>query len=30
MPDRHDAFCIAAWLARADRDGSFAARLNPT
>jgi hypothetical protein len=21
-PDRHDAFCIAAWLGRADRDGT--------
>jgi hypothetical protein len=27
--DQHDAFCIAAWLSRADRDGSFAAFLNP-
>jgi hypothetical protein len=23
-PDQHDAFCIAAWLARADRDGTLA------
>jgi hypothetical protein len=28
-PDQHDAFCIAAWLSRADRDGSLAAFLNP-
>jgi hypothetical protein len=28
-PDQHDAFCIAAWLACADRDGSLAAFLNP-
>ena len=27
--DQHDAFTIAAWLARADRDGSLAAALNP-
>lgn len=27
--DQHDAFTIAAWLARADRDGSLAAFLNP-
>jgi hypothetical protein len=28
-PDQHDAFCIAAWLARADRDGSLQGYLNP-
>jgi hypothetical protein len=28
-PDQHDAFCIAAWLARADLDGSLAGFLNP-
>ncbi len=28
-PDQHDAYCIAAWLARADRDGSLAALLRP-
>ena len=27
--DQHDAFSIAAWLWRADRDGSLAAFLNP-
>lgn len=27
--DQHDAFGIAAWLSRADRDGSLAAFLNP-
>src|ERR1700716_705373 len=27
--DQHDAFSTAAWLARADRDGSLAAFLNP-
>jgi len=27
--DQHDAFCIAAWLSRADRDGSLAALLKP-
>jgi hypothetical protein len=27
--DQHDAFCIAAWLARADRDGSLPALLKP-
>ena len=27
--DQHDAFCIAAWLSRADRDGSLAAFLKP-
>ena len=26
--DQHDAFSIAAWLSRADRDGSLAAFLN--
>lgn len=28
-PDQHDAFCIAAWLARADRDGTLAGFLKP-
>jgi hypothetical protein len=28
-PDQHDAFCIAAWLARADGDGSLTAFLRP-
>ncbi len=27
--DQHDAYSIAAWLARADRDGSVAAFLDP-
>jgi len=27
--DQHDAFSIAAWLSRADRDGSLSAFLNP-
>jgi hypothetical protein len=27
--DQHDAFCIAAWLSRADRDGSLATFLMP-
>jgi uncharacterized protein with HEPN domain len=27
--DQHDAYCVAAWLARADRDGALAAFLNP-
>jgi hypothetical protein len=27
--DQHDAFCISAWLSRADRDGSLTAFLNP-
>jgi hypothetical protein len=27
--DQHDAFCIAAWLSRADRDGILAGFLNP-
>ena len=27
--DQHDAFSIAAWLSRADRDGSLAAFLKP-
>ncbi len=27
--DQHDAFSVAAWLWRADRDGSLAAFLNP-
>jgi hypothetical protein len=27
--DQHDAFSIAAWLSRADNDGSLAALLNP-
>ena len=28
-PDQHDAFCIAAWLARADRDGTLTSFLKP-
>src|SRR5262245_25379582 len=28
-PDQHDAFCIAAWLVRADRDGTLAGFLMP-
>ena len=28
--DQHDAYSIAAWLSRADRDGSLAAFLNPS
>ena len=28
-PDQHDAYCVAAWLARADHDGSLAAFLKP-
>jgi hypothetical protein len=28
-PDQHDAFCIATWLARADRDGTLAGFLKP-
>jgi hypothetical protein len=28
-PDQHDAFCIAAWLARADRDGTLVDFLKP-
>lgn len=28
-PDQHDAFSIAAWLSRADRDGTLAAFLSP-
>src|SRR5262249_14041699 len=28
-PDQHDAFCIAAWLERADRDGTLAGVLKP-
>ena len=28
-PDQHDAYSIAAWLARADRDGGFADALSP-
>ncbi len=28
--DQHDAFSVAAWLSRADRDGTLAAFLNPT
>jgi hypothetical protein len=28
-PDQHDAFCIAAWLARADCDGTLAGLLKP-
>ena len=27
--DQHDAFCVAAWLSRADRNGSLAAFLKP-
>jgi hypothetical protein len=27
--DQHDAFSVAAWLSRADRDGSLAAFLKP-
>jgi hypothetical protein len=27
--DQHDAFSVAAWLSRADRDGRFAALMNP-
>jgi hypothetical protein len=27
--DQHDAYCIAAWLSRADRDGTLAAFLKP-
>jgi hypothetical protein len=27
--DQHDAYCIAAWLSRADRDGSLATFLKP-
>src|SRR6478735_4834473 len=27
--DQHDAFSIAAWLSRADRDGSLGTFLNP-
>jgi hypothetical protein len=28
-PDQHDAFCIAAWLGRVDRDGTLAGLLKP-
>jgi hypothetical protein len=28
-PDQHDAFSIAAWLSRADRDGSLVGFLKP-
>jgi len=28
-PDPHDAFCIAAWLGRADREGTLAGFLKP-
>ena len=28
--DQHDAYSIAAWLSRADRDGSLAASSSPT
>lgn len=28
-PDQHDAFCIAASLARADRDGTLAGFMKP-
>jgi hypothetical protein len=27
--DQHDAFCIAAWLSRADREGNLAALMKP-
>lgn len=27
--DQHDAFCVAAWLSRANRDGRLAAALDP-
>jgi hypothetical protein len=27
--DQHDGYCIAAWLSRADREGSLAAFLKP-
>jgi hypothetical protein len=27
--DQHDAYCVAAWLSRADRNGSLAAFLKP-
>ena len=27
--DQHDAYCIAAWLSRADRNGSLATFLKP-
>jgi hypothetical protein len=29
MGDQHDAYCIAGWLSRADRDGTLAAFLKP-
>jgi hypothetical protein len=29
-PHRHDAYSIAAWVSRADQDGSLATFLNPT
>ena len=28
--DQHDAYSIAAWLSRADQDGSLAGFFNPT
>ena len=28
--DQHDAYCVAAWLSRADRDGSLTAFLKPS
>jgi len=28
-PDQHDAYCIAAWLSRADRNGILDAFLKP-
>jgi hypothetical protein len=28
-PDQHDAFCVAAWLARADREGTLGHFLSP-
>jgi hypothetical protein len=27
--DQHDAYCIAAWMSRADRNGSLAGFLKP-
>ena len=27
--DQHDAYCIAAWLSRADRNGTLATFLKP-
>jgi hypothetical protein len=28
--DQHDAYCVAAWLSRADKDGSLTAFLKPS